>query len=90
MALKKPWITCPGRWECAHDQGRAQSGELPPQQAKALPLSRSLLSVPRRAWKFSQFLSVGKTGGESIRCCGKWARRSRARLPRSAGQGVRL
>lgn len=37
MALKKPWITCPGRWECAHDQGRAQSGELPPQQAKALP-----------------------------------------------------
>lgn len=56
MALKKPWINHPGRWECAQNQGLVQSAELPwgfyprrvlPQQARALLFSHSLLSVNR-------------------------------------------
>lgn len=67
----------PGRWECAQDLGLAQAGKgVLPQQAKALLLSYPLLSMPCRTWKFSEFLSMGKTWGKSIPCCGKWAPRS--------------
>lgn len=86
MALKKPWITRPRRWECARGLGvcpgaGAGRGVLP-QQAKALPLSCSplscsLLSMCHRTRKFSKFLFVSKTRGKNIPCCRKWTPQSR-------------
>lgn len=70
MALKKPWITRPGRWECAQDLGLAQAGKgVLPQQAKALPLSYSLL--PAGLGSSANFYPWAKRGGRSFPVVGK-------------------